>query len=83
MTDKSKLPEGFFCYRENFMFGKCDGYKNKDNEYLFGPIAGVFLSGAELFAHLSECWRPAARREQDYFCTAMHDLKTLSPPAKW
>ena len=88
--DKKTLPGGFQLYREHFMFGRCNGYRREHEgraEFLFGPLAGVkdgtYLSGAELYQHLHDCWRPVAQEEADYFVSRMAELRMLRAPEGW
>lgn len=86
--DKTKLPVGFYCYRENFMFGAWNGYRDKtDGHYLFGPIPGSnprnYVTGKELFEWLAAFWQPPSREGQDYFCYKMPALADLKAPEGW
>jgi hypothetical protein len=79
VAEKMKLfigvPESFVEYRRGFRFGAV-GYRHSDGRYLF-QIDNKLLTGSELYDHLQENWRPAAREDQDYMCSAMAELKEL------
>lgn len=82
------IPEGFYLYRENFRFSKCEGWK-RGLEYFFilrgfGPeFNGKLLTGVELYAILKEHWNPAALSDQDYYCYHMSEMASFPSPKEW
>jgi len=65
-------PEDFELYREHMRFGKCDCYRNNNDQYLFKPVAfspevnGKYLEPRELYNVLIKQWRPSKKEEQDW-----------------
>lgn len=69
--------QDFFCYRENFMWGRQLAYTNADKTAFRFVDKGEIITPQEMHARLKLDWRPVARAEQDYFCNGLDELLKL------
>ena len=75
--------QGFWMYREHFMWGRTPAFKNDAGQFRFiiaGPFnySGRVVTPRELLADLLSNWRPAARPESDYAAFRMrHELEAM------
>ena len=59
--------EGFLLYRENFMWGRTDGFRHADGRCLYVE-QGVIRTPEQQYRELMESWHPLRRDERDYQC---------------
>jgi len=58
--------QGFWRYRDYFMWGYCPGYKNEAGELRYIEGNKIY-TGEDLYIYLIDVWRPHAQDECDYF----------------
>lgn len=84
---QSLKSQGFWMYRENFMWGRTPAFKNEAGQFRFilaGPFdySGRVVTPRELLADLLANWRPSRRDESDYAAFRMrHELEAMEPIA--
>ena len=69
---KESLPEGFYIYRENMMWGAYAAARDGHGRFLFEAYDRVrWLTPAEKLAELRAQWMPVALEDVDYMCNRM------------
>jgi hypothetical protein len=59
--------QGYYLARENFVWWPTDAFRNAANGWLY-VYQGETYTAEQWFVYLKDCWRPADREGQDYYC---------------
>lgn len=63
LIDGIMAKDGYYLYREYFPWGRCDGFRNEENDLRFFMDGGIFNSQEDLYNYLKENWTPQAEAD--------------------